>query len=160
MLRDRPGDSDAQGTASGDRTTDRAARRQGAPRVLNRDGRNSLHPDSAPEGAETAIPAKADDIGSGRADAIPSRLAPVAPYIWTFFAVALITLVGKLFSPFFDITNVTLFYLLPVLLSAVRWGLRPSLFASFLGVLAFDFFFVPPVLTFAMGDIRYVFTFA
>ena len=53
----------------------------------------------------------------------------------------------------------TLLYLLPVLFSAVRWGRGPSLFASFFGVLTFDFFFVPPVLTFAIGDIKYIFTF-
>ena len=86
--------------------------------------------------------------------------APVKPYVWTFLTIVLVTLIGKLISPFFDIANVTLLYLLPVLMAAVRWGRGPSLFASFLGVLAFDFFFVPPVFTFAVGDIKYLFTFA
>ena len=98
---------------------------------------------------------------AGRARPQPClHLASVKPYVWTFLPIALVTAVGKLISPFFDIANVTLLYLLPVLVSAVRWGRAPSLFASFLGVLAFDFFFVPPVFTFAVADIKYLFTFA
>ena len=83
-----------------------------------------------------------------------------APYLWTVLIVAGITAIGKLVAPFFDIVNVTLLYLLPVLFSAVRWGRGPSLFASFLGVAAFDFFFVPPIHSFAVSDIRYALTFA
>ena len=90
----------------------------------------------------------------------PSASLRPAPYAWTFLAVVFVTVIGKLISPFFDIANVTLLYLLPVLMSAVRWGRGPSLFASFLGVLAFDFFFVPPVFSFAVGNIKYVFTLA
>ena len=90
----------------------------------------------------------------------PSASLRLAPYAWTFLAVVFVTVIGKLISPSFDIANVTLLYLLPVLMSAVRWGRGPSLFASFLGVLAFDFFFVTPVFSFAVGNIKYVFTLA
>jgi K+-sensing histidine kinase KdpD len=38
-------------------------------------------------------------------------------------------------------------FLTAVLFSAVAWGLGPSIFASILSVLAYDFFFVPPVYT-------------
>ncbi len=86
--------------------------------------------------------------------------ASIKPYVWTFVAVVLATVVGKLIASFFDIANVILLYLLPVLMAAVRWGRKPSLFASVLGVLAFDFLFVPPLYTFAVYDVRYVFTFA
>jgi two-component system sensor histidine kinase KdpD len=88
------------------------------------------------------------------------RFNPAAPYLWTVLLVALVTAIGNLVVPFFDIVNVTLLYLLPVLFSAVRWGRGPSLFASFLGVLTFDFFFVPPIHSFAVSDIKYTFTFA
>ena len=37
---------------------------------------------------------------------------------------------------------------------------RPAALAAFLNVAAFDFFFVPPKLTFAVQDTEYVFTFA
>lgn len=70
------------------------------------------------------------------------------------------TALGKALEPTFDLVNVSLLYLLPVLLSAVRWGLWSSLFASLLGVLAFDYFFVPPLMSFSVSDIRYLLTFA
>src|SRR5438270_12611985 len=39
-----------------------------------------------------------------------------------------------------------------ILASAILWGLLPSLFACVLSVLAFNFFLVPPVYTFAIAD--------
>jgi two-component system, OmpR family, sensor histidine kinase KdpD len=67
---------------------------------------------------------------------------------------------GKGLQPAFDLVNIALLYLLPVLVSAVRWGLGPSLAASFLGILSFDYFFVPPVMSFTVSDIRYLLNFA
>ncbi len=99
-------------------------------------------------------------MANSRASSAALHLAPVKPYVWTFLTVMLVTVIGHLIISFFDIANVILLYLLPVLVAAVRWGRGPSLFASLLGVLAFDFFFVPPVFSFAVGDIKYLFTFA
>ncbi len=81
-------------------------------------------------------------------------------YGLAFAAVAAITILGKALQPVFDPVNIALLYLLPVLVSAVRWGRGPSFFASFAGVVAFDFFFVPPVLSFSVDDVRYIFSFA
>ncbi|HME45869.1 MAG TPA: DUF4118 domain-containing protein [Syntrophorhabdales bacterium] len=82
------------------------------------------------------------------------------PYFWTLAAVAVVTVLGEILHPSFDLINILVLYLLPVLISAVRWGLGPSFFASLLGVLAFDFFFVPPLLSFAVSDVRYIVSFA
>jgi len=90
----------------------------------------------------------------------PGVWAGVKFYIWTLLAIALITVIGKLLAPFFDRINIALLYLLPVLVSAVRWGRGPSFFASFLGVLTFDFFFIPPFLSFAVNEVRHIFIFA
>jgi two-component system sensor histidine kinase KdpD len=60
------------------------------------------------------------------------------------------------FSP----TNLVMIYLLAVVLAAVYLGRGPAVFASFLGVLAFDFFFVPPRFTFTVADTEYLLTFA
>jgi two-component system sensor histidine kinase KdpD len=81
-------------------------------------------------------------------------------YLWTLLAIFLVTLIGKLLPPFFDLVNIALLYLLPVLISAAFWGRGPSFFASFFGVLAFDFFFVPPIYSFTVTDLQYLFTFA
>ena len=45
-----------------------------------------------------------------------------------------------------------MFYLLAVVVIAFKRGLRPAIFTSILGVIAFDFFFVPPYLTFRLSD--------
>ena len=82
------------------------------------------------------------------------------PYLGTFLIVLAVTVTGRLLQPVFDMINIAFLYLLPVLISAVRWGRGPSFFASFLGVVSFDFFFVPPVLSFTVSDVRYIFTFA
>lgn len=51
-------------------------------------------------------------------------------------------------------------YLLAVVVIAFRRGLRPAIFTAIIGVLAFDFFFVPPYLTFRVTDTEYLITFA
>ena len=81
------------------------------------------------------------------------------PYVKAFLTVVLITLLGEILTPYFDLINIAILYLLPVLISAVRWGRGPSFFAAGLGVLVFDFFFVPPVLSLTVHDVRHVFIF-
>lgn len=56
-------------------------------------------------------------------------------------------------------TNLVMIYLLGVAFIAVRIGRGPSMLASVLSVVAFDFFFVPPYLTFAVSDSQYLLTF-
>ena len=51
-------------------------------------------------------------------------------------------------------------YLLGVVFVATRFGRGPSAFAAVLSVAVFDFFFVPPHLTFAVADTQYLVTFA
>ena len=43
-------------------------------------------------------------------------------------------------------------FLTAVLVSAVVYGLWPALFASFVSVLAYNFFFLPPLYTFTIAD--------
>jgi len=57
-------------------------------------------------------------------------------------------------------TNLAMIYLGGVVAVAMRCSRRLSVAASFLSVAAFDFFCVPPYLTFAVSDYQYVFTFA
>ena len=82
------------------------------------------------------------------------------PYIWIIGFIAVITVSGKALERTFDLVNIVLLYLLPVLIAAVRWGLWPSLAASLLGILSFDFFFVPPVMSFTVHDVHYLLSFA
>jgi len=50
-------------------------------------------------------------------------------------------------------------YLVAVVIAAVYFGRGPAILASVLAVLAFDFFFVPPRLTFVVFDTEYILTF-
>jgi two-component system sensor histidine kinase KdpD len=49
-------------------------------------------------------------------------------------------------------TTVALALLLIVLFAAMGWGSRPALLAALLGVVCFNFFFLPPVYTFTIVD--------
>jgi two-component system, OmpR family, sensor histidine kinase KdpD len=51
-------------------------------------------------------------------------------------------------------TTVAMTLLVGVLLVAANWGLRHSIYLSILSAAAFNFFFLPPVLTFTIGDGR------
>mgnify|MGYP001385408714 CR=1 FL=1 len=69
------------------------------------------------------------------------------------------TALCELLRPFLAPTNMVMFYLLAVVVAALRLSRKPAIATAFLGVLAFDFFFIPPRLTFAVADTEYLLTF-
>ena len=52
--------------------------------------------------------------------------------------------------------NIAMILLLPVIYSGMTWGRRSGLITSFMAVAALDFFFVPPRMTLAVEDLRYL----
>lgn len=82
------------------------------------------------------------------------------PYLVSTTLVVLITIFGEFVKRNIEPTNIVMFYLLAVVISAIWWGTGPAITTSVLSVLAFDFFLVPPYLTFTVADVQYVFTFA
>jgi two-component system, OmpR family, sensor histidine kinase KdpD len=80
-------------------------------------------------------------------------------YLKSIGVVILATLIGELLHNIFSPTTISMLYLLSVIITAYLWGLGPSIMVSVLGVLAFDFFHVPPYMTFRIADTQYVFTF-
>ncbi len=74
--------------------------------------------------------------------------------------IVLTTVVCLLAREKLEPTNLAMFYLLTVVLAAVWWGRGAAVFASLISVSAFDFFLIPPYLTFRVSDIQYIFTFA
>jgi two-component system sensor histidine kinase KdpD len=80
-------------------------------------------------------------------------------YLQGLGLVVLATLIGQLIHGLFAPTTIAMLYLLSVVITAYLWGLGPSILVSVLGVLAFDFFHVPPYLNFRVADTQYVFTF-
>jgi two-component system, OmpR family, sensor histidine kinase KdpD len=83
-----------------------------------------------------------------------------ARYAWTLFACALTTAVCFPLAAYVELANVVMVFLLCVVLVAMRFGRAPAVMAAVVNVLAFDFFFVPPHLSFAVSDVQYLLTFA
>ncbi len=55
--------------------------------------------------------------------------------------------------------NLVMFYLLAVVVVALRLGYGPAMLAAAAGVIAFNFFFVPPQRAFSVADAQYLLTF-
>jgi two-component system sensor histidine kinase KdpD len=98
-----------------------------------------------------------------REEASPRLPAPRSPprhYLSAAGIVLVCTGIAALMFPRFDRANLVMVYLVGVLIAAARFGRGPGMMASLLSVAAFDFFFVPPHLTFAVSDTQYLITFA
>ncbi len=84
---------------------------------------------------------------------------PIGRYLLSIGLVALSTLLGFTVRGNLEPANLVMLYLASVVISAIFLGRGPSLLAAILGVLAFDFFLVPPYLTLAVSDTQYLITF-
>lgn len=82
-----------------------------------------------------------------------------AQYGWAAGACVFTALAATLLLPYFDLANIVMLFLLTVVLVAVWQGRGPAVLAAFLSVASFDFFFVPPRFSFAIGDMQYLLTF-
>ncbi|WP_137937013.1 two-component system sensor histidine kinase KdpD [Chitinivorax sp. B] len=78
---------------------------------------------------------------------------------WALALIMLITLACIALVKYVDLVNVVMIYLLGVVAIAARFGRWPGVLASLLSVLAFDFFLIPPRLSFAVSDTQYLLTF-
>lgn len=76
-----------------------------------------------------------------------SEFDPV-PYGFAVVAVAAAVALGFVLDTFLSVPNLSLVFLLSVMATAVRFGLWPSVFASVLGFLSYNFFFTEPYFTF------------
>ena len=89
-----------------------------------------------------------------------STLPAWAGYACAVAGALLCTLIGSLMVPRFDIVNIAMVYLLPVVLIALRFTRGAAITSALLCVLAFDYVFVPPQGAFTVNDIQYLLTFA
>ncbi len=80
-------------------------------------------------------------------------------YIYATFIIVVCALLASFMFPYFAPANIIMLFLVGIVLVAVRYGRGPSVWASLLSVLAFDFFFIPPHLTFEVSDTQYLITF-
>jgi len=112
--------------------------------LVRRAGSISVHVIAG--GGEGAVPAKTVATRE-RSDSVDPR-----PYVATVAIVAAALGVGLVLQQFLSVQNISLVFLTGILVSAIRFGLLPSLFACLVSVLIYNFFFLPPVYTFTIAD--------
>ncbi|MDW5564281.1 MAG: DUF4118 domain-containing protein [Methanomassiliicoccus sp.] len=81
-------------------------------------------------------------------------------YFYSIWLVLLLTIIDYFAKHYLSPTNLVMLYLIGVVVAAVTWGLWPAIFTAAVSVLAFDFFFVSPYISFRIGDTEYLITFA
>jgi two-component system sensor histidine kinase KdpD len=80
-------------------------------------------------------------------------------YLQSAGLVFMATLIGLPLRPYVTPPNLTMLYLVAVMLTAVWLGLWPAITASILSVIAFNFIFIPPYYTLSIANAEYLLTF-
>ena len=102
---------------------------------------------------EAARGTLAEDVRIGETVAARSDEGPgIGPYLGSLGMVAVALLAGLGLQHWLAVQNIALVFLTAVLGSAIAYGLMPSLFACLASVLAYNFFFLPPIYTFTIAD--------
>ena len=79
--------------------------------------------------------------------------------IITTAACASTVFIAEGLSKYFDPANLLALFILTVVVVSLRLGRTAAVWGALLSVACFDFFFIPPYLSFAMSDTQYIFTF-
>jgi two-component system, OmpR family, sensor histidine kinase KdpD len=116
--------------------------------LIRRAGHISVHVIAGDEAGGEPIPRKTVRT------APPAQPFDPVPYAVSAAAVGVALAIGFGLSnhPWFGTENADLVFLTAIVAIAVRYGLLPSLFASVLASLAYNFFFLPPIYTFTITD--------
>jgi len=113
----------------------RVTRRRLAAALLRRGSEFGLH----------IVPAPSAVTRAKRGGRKPAYRAAWYPYAGTTAGIAAITGIGVLFRPLLPVESFNMVYLAVVVGAAVFWGTLPGVFGAGLGLLAWDYFFVPPI---------------
>ncbi|TDR81388.1 DUF4118 domain-containing protein [Paludibacterium purpuratum] len=97
--------------------------------------------------------------GGGLFEAPEARARQRLGYLAAFGVTAATTVLAGVLASVLDLSNIIMIYLLVVVGIAVRFGRGPGVLASFISVALFDFFFVPPRMSFSVSDTQYIVTF-
>ena len=108
------------------------------------------------KGADFEVTIVSADPGEGRSSLIrgPSATPERDPkaYIAATVAVATSTSVAVMINRLFPVESLSLFFLVAVLAIAARFGLWPSIYASLLAFLGYNFFLTEPFFTFEVAN--------
>jgi two-component system, OmpR family, sensor histidine kinase KdpD len=83
----------------------------------------------------------------------------VLDYVVIIALLVAVTILCKVTGNFFNLTDVAMLYLLPILYAGARAGLVTSICTSAVCVITFDLLFVPPLYRFTVADLHYITTF-
>jgi len=78
------------------------------------------------------------------------------PYLVSFLLVSAIVALGWQVRLFSAPLNIAMILLLAVIASSILWETRVGLFTAIFSIATFDFFLIPPYLTFRISDIKYM----
>ncbi|MDD5085152.1 MAG: DUF4118 domain-containing protein [Candidatus Omnitrophica bacterium] len=81
-------------------------------------------------------------------------------YLKSISLIVVVSLLSGMLRHSIAHTNLSMLYILVVVISAIRWGRGPSIVSALLSVLIFDFFFVPPQFSMTVADTQYLIAFA
>ncbi|MCP3726911.1 sensor histidine kinase KdpD [Paraburkholderia sp. CNPSo 3272] len=116
--------------------------------------RGGSEPGGAASAAARAANAWRDALAAGGAERSPPRAYGAALVIC-----ACVTLIASALIDRIDLANLVMLYLLGVIFAATKLGRGPGVMLSFASVAAYDFFFVPPRMSFSVSDTQYLLTF-
>ena len=81
----------------------------------------------------------------------PDFRPDLRPFGWATLAVAIAIAIAHVADRFLPLANLSLIFLMAVLFAAIRFGLWPSVYASLLSFVAYNFFFTDPHHTFIVS---------
>ena len=73
-------------------------------------------------------------------------------FLYATLAVAAALAVGEVLTKITPIPNLSMVFLLAVLVTAMSFGIWPAIYASVLSFLVYNFFFIPPLYTFTIAE--------
>jgi two-component system sensor histidine kinase KdpD len=76
----------------------------------------------------------------------------LSDYLMTLVMIAIITLVNAVLQNFVDPSSLVYIYLIATIVSALLFGVWPSIFTSIISLLTYDFFFMEPRYSFSIND--------
>ncbi len=82
----------------------------------------------------------------------------VTDYLVALAIAGLCTAIAIPLCPYFGVVNTVMIYLLGATVAALRLGRGASVMLAVGNMLAYDYFFVPPLFSFDVQDVRYLFT--
>ena len=80
-----------------------------------------------------------------------SQLLPLH-FLYATLAVAAALAVGEALTKITPIPNLSIVFLLAVLVTAMSFGIWPAIYASVLSFFVYNFFFIPPIYTFTVAE--------